>query len=146
MDDKTTKNLKRGWKPGQSGNPAGRPKGSRNRATLMALATMEEGAEEIAHMVVDAARGGDLSAARFVLERLCPQMRERPISLALPDTTTAAGVSQAQQAVLQAVAAGEVTPGEAATLAGIIEARRKALETEELAARIEALETRHKVA
>lgn len=137
---KETRKLKAGWKPGQSGNPAGRPKGSRNRVTLIALAAMEEGGEEIARLVVDAARGGDLSAARFVLERLCPPLRERPVSLELPDTSTAQGVAQAQAAVLQAVTTGELTPGEGATLAGLVEARRKALETEELERRIAALE------
>lgn len=35
------------WKPGQSGNPAGKPPGTRNRATQMVLALMEGGAEEI---------------------------------------------------------------------------------------------------
>ena len=43
-------------------------------------------------------------------------------------------------AILQAVAAGDILPGEAATLAGIVEARRKALETQELEQRISALE------
>ncbi|MBS1189671.1 MAG: hypothetical protein H6R10_1463 [Rhodocyclaceae bacterium] len=133
-------NLKRGWKPGQSGNPAGRPKGSRNRTTLVALAAMEQGAEEIARMLVEAALGGDISAARFVLDRLCPPMRDRPISIDLPDTRSAEGISKAQQAVLEAVAGGELTPGEGAALAGLVEGRRKALETEELERRIATLE------
>jgi hypothetical protein len=38
------------------------------------------------------------------------------------------------------VAAGDILPGEGATLAGIVEARRKAVETQELEARISALE------
>ena len=48
-------NLRPGWKRGQSGNPKGRPRGSRNRVTLVALAAMEEGAEAIARKVVDLA-------------------------------------------------------------------------------------------
>ncbi|MEF8735353.1 MAG: DUF5681 domain-containing protein [Candidatus Accumulibacter necessarius] len=145
MIDKTrTENLRPGWKPGQSGNPAGRPKGSRNRVTLVALAAMEEGADAIARKVVDLAKEGDISAARLVLERLVPPAKERPIFLSLPDTSSADGVAQAQAAILQAVAAGDLLPGEAATLAGIVEARRKALETLELEARISALETRPK--
>jgi hypothetical protein len=43
-------------------------------------------------------------------------------------------------AVVDAMAAGEVTPEEAATISGVLEIRRKALETEELAGRIERLE------
>ncbi|MBK7674388.1 MAG: hypothetical protein IPJ27_06230 [Candidatus Accumulibacter sp.] len=135
-----TKNLRPGWKPGRSGNPAGRPKGSRNRVTLVALAAMEEGADAIARKVVDLAKEGDISAARLVLERLVPPAKERPIFLSLPDTSTANGIAEAQQAILQAVATGDIVPGEAATLAGIVEARRKAVETLELEQRITALE------
>jgi hypothetical protein len=141
----TTKaeNLRPGWKPGQSGNPKGRPRGSRNRVTLVALAAMEEGADAIARKVVDMAKEGDISAARLVIERLVPVAKERPIFLALPDTGSAEGVAQAQAAILQAVAAGDLLPGEAATLAGIVEARRKAVETLELEQRITALEGRN---
>ncbi|MBK7676961.1 MAG: hypothetical protein IPJ27_20620 [Candidatus Accumulibacter sp.] len=139
-----TEKLRPGWQPGQSGNPTGRPKGSRNRVTLVALAAMEEGADAIARKVVDLAKEGDISAARLVLERLVQPAKERPVFLSLPDTSSANGVAQAQSAILQAVAAGDLLPGEAATLAGIVEARRKALETQELEARISALETRPK--
>jgi hypothetical protein len=54
----TTKaeNLRPGWKPGRSGKSEGRPRGSRNRVTLVALAAMEEGAEAIARKVVDMAK------------------------------------------------------------------------------------------
>jgi hypothetical protein len=131
------------WKPGQSGNPAGKPRGTRNKATEMVLKLMAGGAEEITLAVIEAARGGDLAAARLVIDRLAPPMRERPVSLVLPDTATAEGVSKAQQAILQAVAGGDLTPSEGHTLSGIVEAHRRALETEELAARIEALEERH---
>jgi len=135
-----TEKLRPGWKPGQSGNPNGRPKGSRNRVTLVALAAMEEGADAIAKRVVEMAKGGDISAARLVIERLVPVAKERPIFLSLPDTGSAEGIARAQAAILQAVAAGDILPGEAATLAGIVEARRKALETQELEQRISALE------
>ena len=135
-----TEKLRPGWKAGQSGNPNGRPKGSRNRVTLVALAAMEEGADAIARKVVDLAKEGDISAARLVIERLVPVAKERPIFLSLPDTGSAEGVAQAQAAILQAVAAGDILLGEAATLAGIVEARRKALETQELEQRISALE------
>lgn len=140
MNDTRTSNLKPGWKPGQSGNPKGRPRGSRNRVTLVALAAMEDGADAIARKVVEMAKGGDISAARLVLERLVPPVKERPIAISLPDTSTAEGVVEAQSAILRAVAAGELLPGEAATLSGIVEARRKALETQELEQRIRVLE------
>jgi hypothetical protein len=109
----------------------------------MVLALMEGGAEEITQAVVAAAKKGDLAAARLVIERLAPPLRERPLCLPLPDTRTVAGVSEAQQAILEAVGGGEILPGEGTALAGILEARRKALETVELEQRISALEARH---
>lgn len=128
------------WKKGESGNPIGKPAGTRNKATVMVTAIMERGAREIAEAVVGLAKDGDLSAARLVLERLVPPAKERPICITLPDTGTADGIAEAQNAILQAVAAGDLLPGEGATLAGIVEARRKAVETQELEARISALE------
>ncbi|MEF8718237.1 MAG: DUF5681 domain-containing protein [Candidatus Accumulibacter necessarius] len=94
--NETTKaeNLRPGWKPGQSGNPKGRPRGSRNRVTLVALAAMEEGADAIARKVVDMAKEGDMSAARLVLERLVPPAKERPIFLELPEHETAEGIAR----------------------------------------------------
>ena len=131
------------WQPGQSGNPKGKPLGARNRATMAVLKLMESGAKEITEAVVKAAKDGDMTAARFILDRLAPPARERPLSLKLPSTTDAAGVAEAQAAILQAVAVGDLMPGEATALAGIVEARRKAIETAELEARIAALEASH---
>jgi hypothetical protein len=131
------------WKPGQSGNLRGKPPGTRNKATMAVLALMEGGAEEVTRAVVDAAKGGDLAAARLVLERLAPPMRERPISIDLPDTTTAKGIEKASQAVLDAAASGDLLLGEAQVLTGIIESRRKALETQEFEKRLAALEARN---
>ena len=136
----TQKNLRPGWKPGQSGNPAGKQKGTRNRATLLAIAVMEKDVKAISKVITAAALEGNLHAARMVLDRLVPPARERPVSIKLPDTSTAEGVAQAQLAILEAVSNGTLLPGEAATLSGILEARRKAIETEELEARIAALE------
>lgn len=130
------------WKAGQSGNPRGKPQGTRNKATMMVLNLMEQGAEEITKAVIDAAKGGDLMAARLVIERLAPPLRERPINIDLPDTCTADGCSEAQNAILQAVGMGELLPGEGATLAGIVENRRRAIETLELEQRITALEAK----
>lgn len=130
------------WKKGESGNPTGKPAGVRNKATVMVQSIMERGAQEIVEAVVGLAKEGDLSAARLVLERLLPPAKERPISLALPITDTAGGIAEAQQAILQAVAAGDLLLGEGTALSSIVEARRKAVETLQLEQRITALETK----
>lgn len=129
------------FRPGQSGNPQGRPKGALNKTTRTVLALLEGEAESVARVAIEAALAGDMVAVRLVLDRLVPTAKERTVALpGLPDTTTAAGISAAQQHILEAVATGALTPGEASTLAGIIEVRRKAMETQELEARITELE------
>ena len=128
------------FKPGQSGNPAGKPKGARNHATRALLQLMEGEAEEITRAMVDAAKGGDMAAARFILDKLVPAVKERPVSLELPNIDTASNAAGAQNVILQAVAKGELLPGEANVLSGIVESRRKAMETEDLERRIAALE------
>jgi hypothetical protein len=131
------------WKPGESGNPRGKPKGAINKTTRLALELFEGGIKNIAEVVIKQAQDGDLTAARLVLDKLVPNARERAVELpGLPSTENPAGVAEAQAAILQAVASGDLTPGEAATLSGIVENRRKAIETQELEQRIKAIEER----
>ena len=47
------------FKPGQSGNPNGRPQGSRNRATLAIDALLEGEAVAITRKAIELALGGD---------------------------------------------------------------------------------------
>lgn len=134
---------KTAFKPGTSGNPAGKPAGTRSKATQLLTAMMEGGAQKITQAVIEAAQGGDLMAAKIILDRVMPPAKERPVHVDLPDTSTSEGVSAAQNAILQAVATGELLPGEASTLSTIVEAKRRAIETQELADRITQLENRH---
>lgn len=128
------------FKPGQSGNIRGKPAGTRSKSTQLLLAMMEGGAEQITQAVIDAARGGDLMAAKIILDRLMPPAKERPIQVDLPSTATVEGVAAAQNAILQAVADGHLLPGEGQTLSAIVESKRRAIETQDLAERIIKLE------
>ena len=130
----------RQFKPGQSGNPAGRPRGSRNATTLAVEALLEGEAEAITRRVVNAALDGDMAAIKLVLDRVAPARKSRPLQIDLPDVADARGVAQAQAAVVAAVAGGELTPDEGTALSGLLEGCRRGLETEELAARLQHLE------
>jgi hypothetical protein len=132
------------FQKGVSGNPRGKPHGTRNKATTMLLTLMVKGAKEITEAVITAAKKGDLIAARMVLDRLVPPAKERPVNIALPDTGTAQGCVEAQNAILQAVGEGNLLPGEGVALAGIVESRRRAIETLELEQRIVTLEEKAK--
>jgi len=130
------------FKPGQSGNLKGKPAGTRSKSTQLLLALMEGGAAQITQAVIDAARGGDLVAAKIVLDRLIPPAKERPVQVDLPSTATIEGVTAAQNAILQAVADGNLLPGEGQTLSAIVESKRRAIETQDMADRITKLENK----
>lgn len=130
----------RPFQRGSSGNPNGRPRGSRNVTTLAVEALLEGQAEAITQRVVNAALDGEIAAIKLVMDRVAPPRKSRPIQIDLPDVSDARGVALAQAAVVTAVAGGEITPDEGTALSGLLEARRRAIETEELEARIRRLE------
>lgn len=130
------------FKPGQSGNPAGKKPGTRNRISQVLEDLMSDEAEAIARTVAEAAKGGDMQAARLVLDRLCPPRKGRAVTFDLPPISTAADVLKAMGAVLQAVAGGDLTPDEGQAMAGLLEIKRKAIETAEIEARLAALEAK----
>jgi len=118
--------------PGQSGNPAGKRPGTRNRATLIREA-FDEGEEmAVARSVIDKAKSGDVVSARFLLGLLCPRPRGRAITLDLPDGARAGDTVAAFNATLLAMAAGEITPDEALTITRVLDGRLKALKAWEL--------------
>ncbi len=128
------------FKPGQSGNPAGRPKGVRNRATVAAETLLEGEAETITRKCVDLALEGDHTALRLCLSRILPVKRERTIELGLPALEGSQDSLRAIATVLEAVGSGTITPSEGQSLASLLETHRRTFEVEELERRLEALE------
>jgi len=134
----------RPFPPGQSGNPAGKPKGARH-AALKALDLIgEAGAAEVMSTVVAAAKLGDMRAADLLLRRLWPERKGRPLTIDLPPISDAAGLVDALAAITAAVGAGELSAEEGQAVAGILETQRRAIETVELDQRITALEAQSK--
>jgi hypothetical protein len=72
------------FQPGQSGNPAGRPPGSRNKKTLALEAAFDDRAEEILDDVIARAKAGEKTAMRLCMERILAPRRERPVVIDLP--------------------------------------------------------------
>src|SRR5690349_4717439 len=103
----------RPFPPGISGNPGGRPRGSKNRATLLWEQMSQDNAEEIFGIVLDLARNGDKSMLRACLDRLVPRLRERLVNLDLPPVNSAIDRAAAIHAIRTAHLAGEVKIGRA---------------------------------
>ena len=116
------------FQAGQSGNPNGRPAGSRNKGTVVIEKLLEQGAERIAEMAIRRAAGGDNAMIKMCFDRLCPPRKDRHVPFVLPDMETAADAVKASAAIMAGVAAGELTPGEAAQLSQLVANHLKAIE------------------
>src|SRR5689334_15457300 len=102
-------------RPFEIGNP-GRPKGSRNKATLAVEAILEGEAEVLTRKAVERALEGDIQALKLCLERLLPPRRERLVGLRLRPIKCATDAATAGSAIIAAVACGDLSVGEASGL------------------------------
>ncbi len=116
---------------GQSGNPAGRPRGSKNRATRAAQSLLDQEAEALTHKAVELALGGDVAALRFCLSRVTAPRRGAPVEFELPPLESAKDVAGAVAAVAAAAAEGVITPGEALALSQVIDTLLRAIAARE---------------
>lgn len=130
------------FKPGQSGNPAGKPPGSRNKVTRAVEALLEGQHEALTKTAIDKALQGDTVALRLCLDRIAPPRKDAPVSFTLPPIKTAADTVTASSSLLEAVAAGEVTPDEAGRVMALLTSHKALVEAGDLERRIEALEAK----
>ena len=126
--------------PGTSGNPSGKAPGTRHRVTRAVEALLEGQYEALTQAAITKALEGDGVALRLCLDRIAPPRRDAPISITLPPVTSAADAVAASSALLDAVAAGEVTPGEAGPVMALLVSHKGIVEAGDLERRIAALE------
>ncbi len=129
------------FRPGVSGNPKGRPKGVPNRATTMVQKILDGKAKDLVDALVKQALKGDVTALRLCLDRIVAPVRERAIAVPIPAPTSAGEIAEALRVVFGASTSGGLMPGEAQTLAALLESQRKAIETAVLEARVAAVES-----
>lgn len=120
----------------------GRTPGSRNATTLAVEALLEGESEALTRRAIDKALEGDTTALRLCLDRIAPARKDAPVSFALPSIKTAADTVAVSSSLLNAVAAGEVTPDEAGRVMALLNAHKALVEAGDLEARIAALEAR----
>ena len=142
MSAENTAGKQRGrpFQKGQSGNPDGRPKGSRN-ATTIALETLLDGqATALTQKAIDVALTGDMPALRLCLDRILPPRKDSPVAFDLPEMKTLNDTVPAMGALVKAVGQGDLTPTEAGELTKMVQAFAKIIETAELEERVRKLE------
>lgn len=144
MPDKTGEKQEGGrFRPGQSGNPAGRPKGVKNKASLLIELLIAGRLDDIVAKLVEQATWGDVRAIGMCLDRIAPARREAPIRIDLPEIRTLADAADASAALISAVAEGSMTLGEADRAMGLIDRHKLILAAKaEMEARIAVPEVR----
>jgi uncharacterized protein DUF5681 len=129
------------FKPGHSGNPSGRPKGSRHKTTLAIEQLLDGEAEEITRKAIEKAKDGETAAIRICLDRLAPPRKDRHIEFSVPQMEKASDAAAALAAIIEAAATGELTPSEAGDLVKIIESYAPTLQASDFEERLERLES-----
>ena len=105
------------FQPGQSGNPAGRPKGSLNMLTRAMQAKLAGRADEILDRAISLAAAGNMNALKLLVPRLLPEIREQPLPvLDLPPVGDVEDLPAFADAVLAAVREGVIAPATAGQL------------------------------
>src|SRR4051794_12138334 len=131
-------------KPFEPGNKQGhgRPKGSKNRATLEREALLNEYAPAIMKKCVSEGLKGNNSALRLCMERILPPAKSQNPAFKLPPIRSAADLLVASASVLKAMAGGDLSPQEGESCMRVIESYQKLHESQELTRRVQALEQR----
>lgn len=123
------------FKPGQSGNPAGRPK-NKTPATLLRQ-SIADAMPEIITQLVNAALNGDTTAAKVLLDRVCPVLKPQAMPISLP---ARGSLAEQGNETISATMAGQIPPDIGSLLITALANQAKLIETDDLSKRIEALE------
>ena len=123
-----------------SAGNSGRPKGSRNKATMAIESLLKGQAKALTQTAVTKALEGDSIALRLCMERIAPAPKDRPVSFSLPNMKNALDASEASGSVLRAVSESDLTPIEATRIMGLIDSHRRVLELTDIEHRLQALE------
>lgn len=127
---------------GQSGNPGGRKHGSRNTVSLWLDQIAADQAGNLLKTLLRRARRGDPQAIAFVLARVWPPRRGRPVRFAMPEMETVGDLPGALAAVAAAIGDGTLTPDEASSIVAVLQAQMRAVEILELDRRMKEIERR----
>jgi hypothetical protein len=125
---------------GQSGNPSGRPRGARNRRTLLAEQLLDGRAETILNKIFMLVDEGDPAAMRLCMDRISPRLKDRPVAFELPALERPADAAAAMAKIAQGLSDGDLTPAEAADFGKFVASFSLTLAVTELQDRVKRLE------
>lgn len=145
---KSTDTPKRGgpgrpWKKGQSGNPSGRRKGSRNKITTQLENMFDGEGKRLGRKAINLAMKGNEAMLKLAIERIFPVRRDRPVRFKLGGKLqTAADAHRLSGDIVRAVSQGELTPAEATDIGNIIDTFINSTLARDMDKRLAAIEAR----
>jgi len=125
------------FKPGQSGNPKGRPKGARDKRTEL-RSLLEPHAKDLVEKAVELAKGGDTTALRLCLERLIPTIRAQDQNVTVDNMK--GGLTAQGKKIILAMGKGELSPSDASSMLHALTSQARLNEFDELERRVSKLE------
>jgi hypothetical protein len=125
---------------GSSGNPAGKPKGARNKHAMLIDNMLESDTEELTRKVIEMAKGGDMTAMRICMDRLLPPLKSTSPKIHL-DIDPPTNMTDLVKAFLAATVEGQLAPDLCAQLVQATAGAMKVEEQELIKQRLDAIET-----
>jgi len=129
------------FKPGKSGNPNGRPKGSSRAADLRQL--LNPDAEALVQKAKELALSGDVTALRLCLERLVPVIKIKDEPIIIEGLDSDSSLAEQGKSVIKALSLGDITPSESTTVMQTIANQARIIEVDEHDKRLTELEAKH---
>ena len=123
------------FKPGVSGNPKGKPK-DKTPATLLRKSIIDD-MPEIILTLVGLAKGGDVAAAKVLLDRCCPALKPQAMAINLPVNGT---LAEQGGEIITATMSGQIPPDIGAQLITALSNQGKLIELQELTERLTHIE------
>lgn len=123
----------------------GRPKGSRNKRTVLARELLDELSPALVRKAATMALQGDQAMLRTLLPLIMPRPKDSPINIGPLNTDTFDDLTDSQVAVLKKVTSGQITPEQAKILFDTIETLRKLIENQDLMKRLTFAEERQRI-
>ena len=114
--------------------------GSKNKISQKLVNTMGKESPEVIQAVIDAAKGGDVPAAKVVLSYIMPRSKTGKLELLLPEIVGTESLVDASAKIIGAIATGAIALDHGLDLQKLITAHKELLESHDLERRIEEIE------
>lgn len=124
------------FRKGQSGNPAGRKPGTVTTPTKIRQ-QIDAAFPNILQKVIEQAENGDMTAAKILIDRICPTLKPQSIPIRI---NIGGNLSETGGNILDATLSGQISPDTGAALISALSHQVKILEADEILRRLAALE------